>query len=154
MASEQLAFPGMPAPVQGAGTSAGKKADLSEDARRTVRQRQATDRGTHPLGLALTRPLPQHPDAADTGRTCGNCQFRAVIWTGSKSNHPKCVIDKGPPAARGYDNPEHLPRVTRGAATDVRKWWPGCIDHEFGDNSVSPDAARSGPATAYADDDQ
>lgn len=107
------------------------------DARRTLRQKAVIGQGGHPLGL--------HPAAAD-GRTCGNCRFRKAIGTGSSRSHPKCVIEKGPRSSTGLTNCP-FPRVSAGPGTDVRKWWPGCTDHEWGDNSLSPDAARSGPAS-------
>lgn len=37
------------------------------------------------------------------------------------------------------------PRVSSGAATDVRAWWSACADHEWGDPGLSPDAARCVP---------
>jgi hypothetical protein len=40
---------------------------------------------------------------------------------------------------------EQLPRVAHSASSDVRAWWPGCSDHEFGDPAVSDDAARWTP---------
>ena len=144
-------FPGMPGPAEGPAVP-GKpdKPWRGADARRTKRQAAVIAQGGHPLGLALFRPLKLHADAAADGRTCGNCRFREVISTGSSRNHPKCVIDRGPFANTGTDCP--LPRVSCGAGTDIRKWWPGCVDHEFGDTALSDDAARSGPARAYADD--
>jgi len=66
----------------------------------------------------------------DTNRTCGNCRFREVFGR-AKRGYPKCTY--------GGDTP---PRATHSAASDVRAWWPACTDHEWGDNTVSADAAR------------
>jgi hypothetical protein len=50
--------------------------------------------------------------------------------------YPKCIA--------AVEGTEHLtaPSITHGAATDVRAWWPACIDYQPGDNSLSPDAMR------------
>jgi hypothetical protein len=48
-----------------------------------------------------------------------------------RRTYAKCVIDE----AKQY------PRVSHGAGTDVRAWWPACKDHEWGD-PLSDDAAR------------
>lgn len=122
---------------------------LSADRKRTVRQRQAIEWGSHPLAVALDGPLGLHPRQAEEGRRCGNCAFRELINRGNGA-YPKCVVDRGP-FSRTRAFPEAPPRYSAGAGTDVRKWWPGCPDHEFGDPTLDPDAARSGPAEAYAD---
>jgi hypothetical protein len=96
---------------------------LSADRRRTLRQRAAIDAGRHPL---MGPPLADHPDAR-----CGNCRFRE-LWRHHDRSYPKCVIDDGA-------------HVSHSAASDVRAWWPGCRKHEWGEPSLSPDAARSGP---------
>lgn len=87
---------------------------LTADRRRTLHQRALIDVGVHPITRRQMHPDPE--------RTCGNCRFRS---TGSPLNgrsYPKCL----------WPNPEgrQYPRATRGAATDVRAWWPGCTDHE------------------------
>jgi hypothetical protein len=38
------------------------------------------------------------------------------------------------------------PRVTKGPGSDIRRWWPACEDHTYGDPKLSEDAARSVPA--------
>ncbi len=50
------------------------------------------------------------------------------------------------PGDLGADEIEVLgpPRVTHGAASDVRAWWPACADHTYGDG-ISDDAARHVP---------
>jgi hypothetical protein len=139
-------FPGMPGPTSGPGTPPEKPSE-GADARRTRRQHDVIGQGGHPLGLALALPLALHPQAKEQNRTCGNCAFRMMTWTGSNSRHPKCLIEKGPAATTGLTGCPYQ-RVSCGPGTDVRKWWPGCRDHEFGDNDLSPDAARSGPPEA------
>jgi len=141
--NEQLVFLGMPEPVAPASTGG-----ISADRRRTQRQRLLIPLGLHPLTQSLDGALRIHPDAAADGRTCGNCRFRQVVNMGTQSSYPKCCAER-PPYSRTRDYGIKLPRISRGAGTDVRKWWPGCRDHEFGDNALSPDAARSGPAAAY-----
>lgn len=120
---------------------------LSTDARRTVRQALAIDRGRHPLSLAKPRlaHLKLHPAAAPAtprdavGRRCGNCVFRQQILTNGNRRWPKCLFPDDVEASDWEDAP---PRASRGAATDVRAWWPGCTDHSYGDPALSPDAAR------------
>ncbi len=119
----------------------------SADRRRTRRQQEGIAYGAHPLTVALTGPLGIHPDAESSGRKCGNCRFRELIGHHTRS-YPKCTVDRGPfSRTRAY--PDAPPRYSAGSGTDVRQWWPACPDHEFGDNALSPDAARSGPADAY-----
>jgi len=140
--SEQLTFPGMPEPSR---FPAPRKE--SADRRRTRRQKDAAANGAHPLSVALTGYLGIHPDADLQGRKCGNCRFRELINRGARA-YPKCTVPRGP-FSQTLAYPDAPPRFSAGSGTDVRRWWPGCPDHEFGDNMVSPDAARSGPAAAY-----
>lgn len=140
--SQQLTLPGMPEPT--APVSHGK---VSADAARTARQRAGIPYGAHPLTVSLDGPLRIHPQAADQNRTCGNCRFREIVNLGTQRSYPKCLAER-PPYAQTRDL-KAPSRVSHGAGTDIRKWWPGCRDHEFGDNDLSPDAARSGPADAY-----
>jgi hypothetical protein len=135
---EQLAFP-LPVPDQG---PAGGPVE-SAGQRLTRRQHELAARGGHPLSLALSRPLQVHPDAAAQDRRCGNCTFRESI-TGPDHgrSRPRCVIEKGPSASTFTNSP--FPRLSWGDGTQIRAWWPACVDHEWGDR-ISPDAARSGP---------
>lgn len=142
MISEQLLIPGLPGPIEGPAVS-GSKSAQGAGRRRTLRQHAAIDNGAHPLSVALDAVLPLHPLAAEQGRTCWACRFRTVINLGTSRSYPKCLIEKGP-YARTLSG-ARLPRVSAGPGTDIRKWWPGCRDHEWGDNSLGPDAARSGP---------
>jgi hypothetical protein len=109
---------------------------LSADRRRTLRQREAVGRGVHPL----TRQKVSDDPAA----RCGNCRFRAVMPYRNRS-YAKCAWVPPDWSAETY---ERLgpPRISHSAASDVRAWWPGCRDHEWGDPKLSPDAARSGPS--------
>ncbi|MGI5223575.1 hypothetical protein [Actinoallomurus sp. CA-142502] len=98
---------------------------LSADRRRTLRQADALTRRRHPLELALGFPLGLHPAAAADDRTapglrCGTCGFRQVL-THNDGRFPKCLFAVTDKTA---------PRVTRGAGTDVRAWWPACRDYQ------------------------
>ncbi|HZN72487.1 MAG TPA: hypothetical protein VFC00_12525 [Micromonosporaceae bacterium] len=126
-------------------------AGLSEQRRRTIRQATALTRGWHPLGLSQAphRRLRLHPEAAPAdnpaapGRRCGNCWYRQLIETNGNRRWPKCIY--GAENETDAKNPGPPPRVTHGAATDVRRWWPACTDHSYGDPRLSEDAARYVP---------
>lgn len=118
--------------------------DLSPDRRRTIRQQQDISNGKHPLTGG-----PLHPEASKqrTSRygkrdpfTCGSCYFREVHKY-HDTGYPKCWF---PNPAAGADAPPAriYTRVSHGAASDVRAWWPACPDYSPGDR-ISPDAARS-----------
>ena len=102
---------------------------LSDDQRRALRQLNALRAGTHPLGMypkILPGHLPLHPDAAPAddrkapGLRCGTCLFRELLGHHGRK-HPKCL----------FGNTEgRWSRVTHGAATDVRAWWPACRDYQ------------------------
>lgn len=119
---------------------------LSADRRRTQRQAAHLACGLHPLTAALGYPIRLHPDAAPAddraapGRRCGNCWYRHVLDHHDRT-YPKCVYTRQD--ARDFARqPE---RITHGAGTDVRAWWPACRDHTYGDPALSPDAARYVP---------
>lgn len=119
---------------------------LSPDQRRTRLQSERLAKRVHPISAAGGYwPVPLHAEAAPVddrdadGRRCGNCYFRVVRLHHDRS-YPKCTWSR--------DGGTTYPRVTNGAASDVRAWWPGCIDHEWGDNALSPDAARWVPGGA------
>lgn len=109
---------------------------ISADRRRTIRQAQALTGGTHPLSLTLGRHIRLHPDAppaADRdapGPRCGSCWYRHVLLHHDTS-FPKCTLEES--------------RLTHGAGTDVRAWWPACVDYSAGDPALSADAARWTP---------
>jgi hypothetical protein len=93
--------------------------ELSAGQRLTLRQANDITNGRHPLAGA-----PLHPnaptDATRTDRdrkwTCGTCVHRKL-----HERWAKCDI--GP--------------QSRGPATDVRAWWPGCIHHEGPEGTTS-----------------
>lgn len=95
--------------------------NLSPDRRRTFRQRADITAGRHPLaGAPLHEQAPADAAPGDRSRpfTCGTCAHRSP---GSGRYHwPKCDI--GP--------------QSRGAATDVRAWWPAC--NLYSDQPVNP----------------
>jgi hypothetical protein len=95
-------------------------ARLSPDRRRTLRQRAAVEGGAHPLALVLGTRIRRHEDEA---RACGNCRFRELLMYRG-ATYPKCVL-ANPSRQLGVG------RLTHGAATDVRRWWPACTDHEY-----------------------
>lgn len=110
---------------------------LSGDRRRVQRQAEFLARGQHPLAAALRWSLRLHADAApvddrdEPGRRCGNCWYRETsLW--HNRTYAKCTADDGT-------------RITHGAGTDVRAWWPACRDHTYGEPALSPDAARCVP---------
>lgn len=90
---------------------------LSADRRRTLRQHTDIANGIHPLTRRAVHD--------DDRRTCGNCRHRRNnAW-----QYPKCWAHDGA-------------RATHSASSDVRAFWPGCHDHEWGAPALSPDAAR------------
>lgn len=103
---------------------------MSADRRRTLRQREALANGSHPIGLVLRRHLQLHPEAAPyddlaaDGRRCGNCVFRVLVGWHDRT-WPKCTFGSlaGEPLDRSA-------RASHGGATDVRAWWPACVDHQ------------------------
>ncbi len=113
------------------------KPKLSGDRRRTERQGEFLTAGEHPLAAALGWPIRLHTDAAPAtdraadGRRCGNCWYRETFRYHNRS-YAKCTADDGA-------------RITHGPGTDVRAWWPACRDHTYGDQQLSPDAARCTP---------
>lgn len=116
---------------------------LSPDRRRTQRQASELAIGIHPLTRGALHPLAsRHRDAAspkDDPFTCGSCVFRRVEQYHNRS-YPKCWL---PTPGVGADAPWErvYQRVTHGAGSDVRAWWPACPDYSPGDR-ISPDAAR------------
>lgn len=93
----------------------------SKGVRRTKRQAAMLTAGLHPL-TAVVNTLRLHAEAAPAddrqadGRRCGNCQFREVLGYHS-CGYPKCTFSKT--------------RMSHGDASDVRAWWPACVDHEW-----------------------
>ncbi len=122
---------------------------LSADRRRTLRQSESLAAGRHPLtGGRLHPQAAPADDRQAEGRRCGNCRFRSLIHTNGNRQWPKCLFGAEHPTdtVRG-----RRPRVTSGAGSDVRRWWPGCADHVYGDPGLSSDAARWVPEAVGAD---
>ena len=122
---------------------------LSADQRRTLRQTEAIRKGVHPLtGHTLHEFADRYArktDAKGLPFTCGSCIFRQPGQAHGRT-YPKCTFT----GALGADQIRYfsdLPRVSHGAATDVRAWWPACPDYSPGDTGLSRDAARSIPPT-------
>lgn len=121
---------------------------LSADRKRTLRQAARLADGIHPMQPVVGHSLKLHPQAAPhddqsaEGRRCGNCRFRTVLAYHNRS-YPKCTHPGGRSAEEYEKNGP--PYVTHGAASDVRAWWPGCVEHVYGDPKLSPDAARHVP---------
>jgi hypothetical protein len=91
----------------------------SAGVRRTKRQQALLEAGRHPLSAVLSRPLRLHAEAAPatdrlaSGRRCGTCaHLQRNGW-----GYLKCTF--------GWEL-----RASRGAATDIRRWWPACVDHQ------------------------
>jgi hypothetical protein len=100
-----------------------KPEPMSADRRRTQRQAEAVARGSHPLALVF--PLIRRhretvgleysaTDRKGRDLTCGSCCWREVDEYHGRV-YAKC--GKGVGA-----------RISNGAATDLRSWWPGCTD--------------------------
>jgi hypothetical protein len=119
---------------------------LSAGQRLTLRQASDISIGRHPLTGGALHPLAsRHRDADSTKSdpfTCGSCYFRRVEQYHDRA-YPKCWR---PNPNVGADAPMRAiySRVTHGAGSDVRAWWPACTDYTPGDR-ISPDAARSIP---------
>lgn len=109
----------------------GEQPGLSADRRRTLRQAERIADGVHPLtGGPLHELASRHRDAEapkDDPFTCGSCYFRESLRYHLKT-YAKCVQGDGK-------------RVSHGASTDVRAWWPACPNYSPSDR-LSGDAAR------------
>jgi hypothetical protein len=116
---------------------------LTADQRRVQRQAETLAAGYHPVTkLKLHEEAAPAGDRKAEGRRCGNCRFRMVLGYRNKS-FAKCLN----PGGMGADEIDVIgpPYVTHGAATDVRRWWPACDEHSYGDRALSDDAARYVP---------
>lgn len=106
----------------------------SADRRRTQRQAETLALGVHPLTNALGTTIKLHAKAAPAddrkaaGLRCGDCWFRELtVGWGSARSYPKCSF--------GAPEVGHWPRFSRGAGTDVRAWWPACVDFKAVDRA-------------------
>lgn len=86
----------------------------------TRRQRADVAAGRHPLtGGPLHPDADRHAHVSDRKGlpfTCGSCVHR------DPHGYPKCYLP-------GPDGKPIRARLTHGAATDVRAWWPACLDY-------------------------
>lgn len=102
-----------------------RRRPASPQVKRTARQRFLITTGLHPLSTVVaSRMLRLHPNAArdptdrTSGPRCRDCAFRGPLnplgepW---EANTDRCWVNRGA-------------RVTRGAATALRAWWPACED--------------------------
>jgi hypothetical protein len=121
----------------------------SATVRRTKRQAALLANGRHPLSSPMGLSLWLHDEAAPAddknapGRRCGNCRWREVLAYHNRS-YAKCMRPGNWQSGEDYER-NGPPQVSHSAATDVRAWWPGCKNHEWGDPGLSPDAARCVP---------
>ncbi|MEU0515825.1 hypothetical protein [Amycolatopsis sp. NPDC006125] len=96
--------------------------ELTAAERRRERQGEWLTSGLHPLTAALGWPLRLHPDAPPAadhnapGPRCGTCLFRELLKH-HDNTYAKCAAGNGA-------------RRTHGPGTDIRAWWPACIDHQ------------------------
>lgn len=101
---------------------------LSPDRRRTLRQATDLKAGRHPLGGRVHKDAAPHDGRQAPGLRCGSCRFRWLFEGPSYGLHggtfPKCTLGapEGEPALGA--------RVTNGAATDCRAWWPACTKYQ------------------------
>ena len=132
MSTEAALFPGFEPPPPAPLMSVGQ--------RLTARQAFDISVGRHPLWGGSLHPLAsRHRDSTAPKSdpfTCGSCWFREVFRYHGKT-YPKCVY--------GATNERCAQKVTHGASTDVRAWWPACPNYSPG-GSLSSDAAGSIPA--------
>lgn len=107
---------------------------LSADRARTLRQARRIADGGHPLDAvwptcrhAETRGLAYSRDD-ERGRphTCGSCALRELMGAGNRTV-AKCTATHH---AGDRDSRTATPRVTGSAASDVRSWWPACVEWE------------------------
>jgi hypothetical protein len=107
---------------------------LSPDRARTLRQARRIADGGHPLDAVF--PTYRHPETRgqtysrddERGRpyTCGSCRFRELMGAGNRTV-AKCTVTRH---AGEHDSRTVMPRVTGSAASDVRGWWPACVEWE------------------------
>jgi hypothetical protein len=102
---------------------------LSEGRRRTLRQKQAMEHGSHPLSLlgAFLRLHPEAPPAGDRkapGPRCGTCRFAE----GNVGGYLKCT--RGRSGEIGTPSFRRGPYETHGGGSDLRAYWPACERYE------------------------
>jgi hypothetical protein len=95
------------------------------------RQQARIAAGWHPLSISGAR-IPLHPDAPRTAYrgddrqypTCGGCAHRRMVG-GHARDFPKCLIGYTTGGSLLFD----AVRYSASTATDVRAWWPACVDY-------------------------
>ncbi len=94
---------------------------LGKTARRTRRSKFMISMGIHPLTAPSRKILPVKTPTwpAPPAETCGGCRWLEPLDRDVPPSRTvyKCWFNGGA-------------RVTRGAATTVRKSWPACVDFE------------------------
>lgn len=121
----------------GALLGAEEVAGRAEPAARRRRQIGLVRIGRHPISLYLRRAFsaglllhsqaPRQIDARTSPYRCGTCRFLVAL----EPENPRTVF-------KCMRWPE---KVTRGAATDVRKMWPACRNWLPLDRPVKPDVS-------------
>lgn len=119
---------------------------------RRRRQLRAISLGQHPLSVALGMPLGLHraarrdDDQVTPGTPrCGGCALRQTV-AHHDYTYPKCRADSVPrsmtqPDGRTYTWNEY-PRATNGPGTDVKRWWPACVDFQPIESATGPASGR------------
>jgi hypothetical protein len=86
--------------------------------------------GEHPLGKGIRL----HPDAArerdGEGLRCGSCRYRELFSGESGKSYPKCLYP-----TRIGDHDVRL-RFTHCESSDIRTWWPACVDYQPKDKKL------------------
>lgn len=93
--------------------------DLSNTERRHRLIATRIANGEHPLGrpVMLHAEASRDPDDRETGLRCGTCKFRVLVHYHDKA-YPKCWFG------------DSHPRESHSASSDIRKWWPACLQYE------------------------
>jgi hypothetical protein len=104
--------------------------DMTAGERLRIRQAARIGAGMHPLALhgSVIRLHPDAPADAHKGDggtypRCGTCRHREVVSGEHAGRFPKCLF--------GFDGRRWstASRASNGEATDVRAWWPACVDY-------------------------
>lgn len=83
--------------------------------------------GVHPLDRLGVEPVHVLLAPEGTG-TCGTCRLRDRPYNPRRRNHPKCSAgSRRVRTRRGCE--EIWPRASLDASTNVRSWWPACIEY-------------------------
>lgn len=80
-------------------------------------------RGEHPLGRIRIH-AEAAPGREGDGLRCSGCRFRVTVRGPSGRGWPKCRL----PLVIG--GRETFPRDTSSETSDIRAWWPACVDYE------------------------